>query len=213
VTIAIKASTTNRKTPIFVLSGLVDDQRIQKLTALKVADIILKPFFLDNVAEKIKGVVNPTHKAIGYQRAVIDLFEASASEVLKFYLGDVLRAKDSRIASKSSPLTAAVAIINLFGSIIYGSATFGCNSTFLNRLGEALFAQGNIPTEQLTPFAAEILNQIAGKIKARNATFPSQLDYLLNFRLLLAIHTLLSAPKSIWSSLGQMVRWPSWSLP
>lgn len=162
-----KVSETNPRTPIFVASGLLDESRVARLTALRVARLLRKPFTPVQLGNELAQVIRPNTRAVGYTEEIVDLFKTSALSVLEFYLKDGVRSISVESRRERTRLGSAGAAIDLFGTCIYGGLNFQCNDRFLSKLGAIAFEHTSLPIDILHDFAGELANQIAGKLRNR----------------------------------------------
>ena len=84
----VKTSKNNPKTPIFVLTGQLDDQSVRKISRLGIASVIAKPFDDVGICRIIRNKLREIENKSFYDPNVIKAFVAAVRDVLSFYLDE-----------------------------------------------------------------------------------------------------------------------------
>ena len=84
-----KGSHLNTKTPCYIMSGALDAQAVQKVSRLKIATIITKPFKVNEVLDIIDAGLAEKHKDTPYNDKILNIYQESINEVFEFYFNSV----------------------------------------------------------------------------------------------------------------------------
>ena len=161
----LKTSERNAQTPILVASGQLDDARIEALNQLRVIKTISKPYAPTQIDAELAKIAQAHNQAKGYAGGVIELFARCSNEIIDFYTGQVATMGKAEIRKEKERLGPIAATIDLYGTVLYGYMNLQCNPLLLRAIGAKAYGPAAPPPEQLTDFAAELCNQIAGRLK------------------------------------------------
>jgi CheY-like chemotaxis protein len=167
--IAAAKDKVNRTTPVYLVSGFLDDSIIKIAQNLGVADAISKPFKPRDLSQKIyerlqKGAKKP-HK---YDTKVINYFVAAAIEIIEYYFKIKPSIAAPRIKTPETPPRGNVTgLISINGNGFTGSMALSTDVMFVKNLSNYLFPEQNVTLtkELVTDIVGELCNQIIGRVK------------------------------------------------
>jgi CheY-like chemotaxis protein len=167
----IRSDKLNHDTKIFVISGAVTGDAIEKLERLGIVEIVEKPFKFNALTEKVSQIVfPPPKKPLGYSSSVVDICRTAGSEVMSYYIGSEITPNKPFIKTALLEGESTGAVIAIFGRRFFGSIALVIGKELRSTILRKLF-----PTEEGTEppvvedISGELVNQIAGSLKAKLA--------------------------------------------
>lgn len=163
----VKVNEHNALTPIFVISGNINDKAIERLKKIGVIGFISKPYDIMKFINIVKSKILKTTRMDSYSDQVISLFSSSVSEVFSHYFPDKVKIADSKLFNSKTPLAHFASAIPIYGQYFYGYIAVYCNSDILQMICSTLFGQKNTQFGDafLTDLTGEIANNIVGNLK------------------------------------------------
>ncbi len=167
----IRADKRNHDTKIFIISGAVTDEAIEKLNRLGVVEVVEKPVDFSALTEKVRDIVFPVvKKPLGYSSSLVDICRSSGSEVLGYYLGQGLTQKKPFLKSVPMGSETSAAVIAIFGRRVFGSIALVLENAFQSCVLRKLFpTQPGVEPPVVDDLVGELVNQISGSMKTKLA--------------------------------------------
>ena len=167
----VKVNELNALTPIFVISGNINDKAIERLKKIGVIGFISKPYDIMKFINIVKSKILKNSRTDSYSDEVISLFSSSVSEVFSHYFPNKVKIVDSKIFNTKTPLAHYASVIPIYGQHVYGYNAVYCNSDVLQMICHTLFGQKNTQFSDnfLTDLTGEINNNIVGNLKLQLA--------------------------------------------
>ena len=158
----------NRNTPIFIVSGFLDDNAIKIAQNLGVLETISKPFDAGAIAERIYKKVAKAQKPYKYDVKLINFFVEAAIDIFGYYFKVKPDIGPPQMKPANAPPRGGItAVITITGNGFTGSMALSTGGAFVKNLAGALFPEQNVEISK--EFAADIMgemcNQIIGKVK------------------------------------------------
>lgn len=166
---SVRNSEKNRTTPLYIVSGFVDRDAVEKAEALGVAHIINKPCDGEDLMKKISLVIEGQKRSnIDYDERIIKGLNASIQSVMTFYLDEEPKLIETRLSDVSTAQGYLVGIIELFGNTTITSLTFIFSQGMIQTLASKVFPGVDLEVDKAleTDLAGEICNQLGGRLKA-----------------------------------------------
>ena len=164
----VKTSKNNPKTPIFVLTGQLDDQSVRKISRLGIASVIAKPFDDVGICRIIRNKLREIENKSFYDPNVIKAFVAAVRDVLSFYLDESPSIGKPFREKKTGFDSAVSGIIGFSSSMVMGSMSMSLDEKFLNLLISQIFgpdADEEVTENAFADVAGELCNQVLGKVR------------------------------------------------
>ena len=158
----------NRNTPIYLVSGYLDDSAIKIAQNLGVIEAISKPFEVAAIAERIHKRIAKTSQPFKYDAKLINFFVEACVDIFGYYFKTQLNIAAPQVKPANKPPRGGITgVISITGNGFTGSMALSTDGAFIKNLAGALFPGQDV--EMSKEFAADILgemcNQIIGKVK------------------------------------------------
>lgn len=165
----IKVSEHNANTPLFVISGNINEQAIETLRKVGVIGFIKKPYDLTKLVNIVKSKIPKENDGALYSTELLDLLHGSVLEVFNHYCPDQVKILDSNSLNSKDSFATYSSVIPIFGQFVYGYVSVYCNQKTLELVCESLFGEGCGPFDEqfMCDLTGEITNTIVGSIKHR----------------------------------------------
>ncbi|MFK7823234.1 MAG: response regulator [Oligoflexales bacterium] len=95
----VKVNENNAQTPIFVISGNINDNAMDKLKEIGVIGFISKPYDIQKVINTVKAKIFKKSRTDSYSDEIVSTFSKSVSEVFSHYFPEKVNIADSKIFS------------------------------------------------------------------------------------------------------------------
>lgn len=167
LTAIIKTNILNWNTPMYIISGTLDNQSLDKLQGLGIARCIPKPPVLSDLIKDISARLSPFFQVQNYKPEVLEIFQTAAKETLVDYFEDSINFGEPELIKGNKSIYPMTATVALFGQKIYGSITLSSEKGFTQELAEMLFGQSieGDCEEFLSGMLGELSNQVAGSLR------------------------------------------------
>ncbi len=167
-----RSGTLNRASPIFIVTGMLDDATVARAKALRVSEVVEKPLDFAVLAQRIHKRLDDGAKPPSYDARIINTFVESASEIYEYYF----KAKPDRgrpgIKAAGTPARGAISgLIGFTGDGFVGSMALSVNVPFIKGLAEAVFPGMDVKldNEIAADMVGEMCNQVLGTVKTKFA--------------------------------------------
>ena len=161
----VKANEKNATTPILVVSGDLNEGRLEKIRELGVAKSIAKPVDMDKLLNMIEMIIAPKKaKVVAYHPNVVNLIMDSTTEIVKFYMDAELTRKNFKLKENNLTPLRFNTLVPIFGRQFFGSISISFGEDLANYLGTCLF--GEDQGEGILDIIGEIGNQVASRVKS-----------------------------------------------
>ena len=126
----VKVNDLNNKTPIFVISGNIQDHAVDLLKKIGILAYISKPYDILKVVNLIKSKIASPTKHEHYSLELSKVFEEAAKDAFLQYYSDV-RIVENTISTTNVQLGTYSSTIPLFGQYCFGYNSVYCNDDML----------------------------------------------------------------------------------
>ena len=163
----VKVNDQNASTPIFVISGNINDGAMDKLKKIGVIGFISKPYDIQKVVNMVKAKVFKKSRTDSYSDEIVSIFSNAVSEVFSHYFPDKVNIADSKIFNSKTPLAHYGSSIAIYGQHVFGYTAVYCNSDILMMICNSLFGKNKTEFSDnfLLDLTGEIANNIVGNLK------------------------------------------------
>lgn len=163
----VKVNESNATTPIFVISGNINENAIERLKKIGIIGFIAKPYDIANVVNIVKAKTLKASRSDAYSDEIVTTFKNSTSEIFSHYFNDRFKIIDSKVSNSKAPPALYGSVIPIFGQYLYGCISVYCNSDVLLMVCKSLFGEKNTRFSDnfLCDLIGEINNSIAGSLK------------------------------------------------
>lgn len=163
-----RATSLNRKSKIYIITGEVDPSVEARAQALRVNRFFLKPFNMRTIEQNILADFEAAENKFTYDTKLINIFLDAAAEVYEFYFNH--QPQRGRIAVRKQGEAErgfCTGMIEFSAKDFVGSLGLGMTKPFVKQLSNALFAgmDVNFDEQFLADVTGEMCNQIVGKVK------------------------------------------------
>jgi len=172
----IRRSNNNRHAPIIIVSGFIDAEAVARLAALKISKMFAKPLEVADLVKELRRVL-PTEpesapkaaSKVTYDVRLINAVVSAVTEVLVHHLGQDFKTDPVFIKTESHDGHFATSMISLTGNGLQGSLALSFQKAFLEGLHSSIYAglTSELSEDSLGDIAAEICNQVSGRIKIK----------------------------------------------
>ena len=162
----VKANEKNGTTPILVVSGDLNEGRLEKIRELGVAKSIAKPVDMDELLDMMQMIIAPKKaKVVAYHPNVVNLIMDSTTEIVKFYMDAELTRKNFKLKENNLTPLKFNTLVPIFGRRVFGSISISFGADLANYLGTCIF--GEEQGEGILDITGEIGNQVASRAKSK----------------------------------------------
>lgn len=172
----VKEQKINEKTKVCIISGHLDHDNIKEITTLGVSHVVVKPFVMRHVTQKIREACLGSGSASAHPGAklkftfdttIIRCIINAVEDVTAFYLQEKARFGRPYIKTDAASSGCMTAMIELSRYQVLGSVALSCDVNFLKHLARSIFQEksAELKGDMLRDLAGEICNQISGKFK------------------------------------------------
>lgn len=158
----------NERTPIFLLSGYLDKKLKGKLQTLLV-EYYEKPLSSLALFKKINNKFFPNRLIPNYSSELVDLFYQSTKKTLATFFSTEPAISTPTISDELVESSYVTSYVNFWGTKIAGNIALLTTKEFNDFAAKSVFGEGyekKIPEEERSELIGELVNQIAGNIKA-----------------------------------------------
>ena len=163
----VKVNNLNSMTPIFVISGHLNELTIDKLRKVGVIGFIRKPYDIKRVINIIKSKTSKPNKIGSYDPSFIKMFQAASVEWFEHYFPGEVSIIETTDLNNNLPLGSFSSVLPIYGRSVFGYNAVYANSDVLRLLCIALFGieSGDYGERFLLDLIGEINNNISGGFK------------------------------------------------
>lgn len=165
----VRDENLNRTTPIYIVSGNLDDDAIVTARNLSVVESLRKPFKRNELVAKIVDTMQSKRTYDIINSTVVNLCINAAADTFEYYFKEKLLIGRPKIKSSDESVKSHITgLISITGNGFMGSLALCCSRFFVEKLTEAFFPEGNIEVDQrmVMDVIAETSNQIIGRVKS-----------------------------------------------
>lgn len=163
----IKEDKQNSRTPIFILSGMIDEN-VRRIAYFNIVEVFEKPFDPERILERIRAKVFSQGQVPRYHSSLLDCFYDASSEILEHYLDmKDIQFGTIEIRKKATTSSFMTGMILLNGGHFKGANSITASEGFVRVLADAMTQNGDHSTEMLRSALSEMVNQLAGRIKLK----------------------------------------------
>lgn len=195
----VKSSKVNGKTPIFIMSGHIDDRARQLAEKLKVFDVIEKPYVATEVAKNVNQKLEDAFRPLTYDSQVISVFLEAATEIFEFYFKERPKIGKPGVKPQGKPARGAITGLIGFTSPGYvGSLALSVNIAYVKGLAEAIFPEMEMTLDKnaAADIVGEMCNQVLGSVKSKFLKMGHQITLGLPEVIMGKNHTILHKVKN-----------------
>jgi DNA-binding response OmpR family regulator len=165
-----RASEVNRRIPIFIISGHIDEQARMRAASLGAIKVIEKPFEPSAIINMLLEAVARQKPAASYDARIINALLKGISEVLEFYYGAAPQFGKPSVRQQQQSKGRAggvTGLIGLAGETFAGSLGIVSDQSFIQGLAIKVFQNDGVQLDQemIADLMGEMCNQVCGRLK------------------------------------------------
>jgi len=157
--------------PIFVISGFIDDQTLNKLASFGIIEFFSKPLKIDDLVERVQSKLSAIREtAEFYEDKIKQCFIHAAIQIAKFYMNEAPTVGTPITRNETQNFGFVTSNIQYtINEGVKGSMSLSCESHFINAFANALFGgeQVDMSDGTMADVANEMCNQILGTVKSQ----------------------------------------------
>lgn len=163
----VKANHLNASTPVFMLSGHLNNQVISTFSQLGVVRFLTKPCNPEELLKAIYNQVQPPSQITNYSHECILMFQQTILDTFGQYFDTDVSIADSELIRSSSAICHYSSSIPFFGRSLFGYSSLYSDRATLRSICQKAFGTGESDFGETTylDILGELSNQVVGRFK------------------------------------------------
>ena len=162
----IKGDKQNARTPIFILTGMADEN-VRRIAHLHVVEVFEKPFEPVSILKRMKEKVFSGGEIPRYDKAILDCFHDTVEEILGHHVKEKITYGTVEVKSTNDTDAYVSSMVGLLGVHFRGSVSIVASEGFCSRMVEDILGESDPSDETRCSTISEITNHVAGKLKTK----------------------------------------------
>lgn len=185
----IRVNTMNESTPVFILSGHLNNNVIDSFKKLGIIKFLAKPCSIGDLLKAIRNKIQPPSKIANYTSEMIEIMQKTILGTFEQYYKKNIKIPKHEIIKTSTALSHYSSTIPFFGKSIFGYSSLYADRASLKGICQKAF--GTTESDFGEPTYLDILgesnNQILGNLK--HVMHARNIDLIIGLPISIAGHS------------------------